>query len=384
MATTDHFKTLAQDDPEFMSRDEARWIPVEPSALDPRPMFELNEALEWREALVAIRGMNRNTAPGKCGMHVNTLKALVSEECMAHLEQVNPSFVHPDNVRVDLAEEDLPSIPTTPMGGALWKVLLAIWDLEVIPALWNEVYIVSLLKSGDPELLTNYRGISLISVSLKILSGIMVDHLGKAVDNHGLLPIAQSGFRKREEAIAQFLVMAEVVRRCHLVGASTIGIFIDFKKAYDKVCHEWGEKWGMELGLAKCGVMLWSNDSMVKADFESTTFMTPIGEIPKVSSYKYLGIIVTNYLGVFMGKDPAMPIPEGCTDAMNHALAQAAKGLKALGTLKPLLLDKFCPVPLKVELVRSLVYPIMTYGGEFIGFNKRLALPMQRVVDMAT
>ena len=98
------------------------------------------------------------------------------------------------------------------MGAALWKVLLAVWALEEIPGLWNEVHIMSLLKKGDPELLVNYQGLSLISVSLKVLLVVMVNRLEKQILSGNMhISQAQFGFRKRKEAIAQFLVMAETV-----------------------------------------------------------------------------------------------------------------------------------------------------------------------------
>ena len=68
---------------------------------------------------------------------------------------------------------------------------------------------------------------------------VMVHRLEKCVDEKLVkLSQAQSGFRKREETISQFLVMAEIVRRRHLTGLPTLGIFIDLIKAYDRVPHE--------------------------------------------------------------------------------------------------------------------------------------------------
>ena len=71
---------------------------------------------------------------------------------------------------------------------------------------------VSLLKKGDPELLVSYQGVSLISVSLKVLLLVMVHQLKKHVLNGTILIFqVQSGFHKREEAIAQFIMVAKIV-----------------------------------------------------------------------------------------------------------------------------------------------------------------------------
>lgn len=145
---------------------------------------------------------------------------------------------HPDMSVRALPERKLPEAPLSPMGKALWKVLKAVWDLEDIPDEWSEVVIVNLFKKGDPELLVNYRGLSLISVSLKIIMVVMVHRLEKLIDDEKVsITRSQSGFRRREEAIAQFLVLAESVRRRNLNGQPTLGLFIDLVKAYDRVPH---------------------------------------------------------------------------------------------------------------------------------------------------
>jgi len=85
----------------------------------------LNEELTWREIIMAIRRMRRNTAPGKDGVHVNILKQLVREECMKQLEVMNPNRVRLDHTFVDLPEEELPEEPLTAMGRAIFKILKA-------------------------------------------------------------------------------------------------------------------------------------------------------------------------------------------------------------------------------------------------------------------
>ena len=198
-------------------------------------LFELNLRPIWPDILVIIRNANRNTATGKDGVHINVLKAMVLEECMAEVARENPRFQRPDNVRVDLPEDKLPCVPLTPMGKAFYSLILNVWETGCIPKQWSEVQIVNLHKGGSTEDVNNYRGISLISCAFKVLLSLMATRLSKVSEETGLISKEQSGFRKREEAVAQATALAEIVRRRWIKGKATYGAFIDFKKAYDSV-----------------------------------------------------------------------------------------------------------------------------------------------------
>jgi hypothetical protein len=48
---------------------------------------------------------------------------------------------------------------------------------------------------------------------------------------------------------------------------------------------------------------------------------------------------------------------------LDFAMIQAKKGMRQLHVLRPFLTDRFCPIHLKVALVRNLIYPTMLYGS---------------------
>lgn len=230
----EHYCSITNYDPNGWSKNWAHWAKADLE--EDAPTREgLNVPIKWVEALLAIRRMNRNTAPGKEYMHVNILKVLVKEECMAKVKADNPEWVRQDFIRIDLRTADLPEEPLTPMGKALLKVLQSSWETSHVPQLWKEVYISHLYKYGDPEMLTNYRGLSLISCTMKILLGILEDRLSKTLDETKSIVPEQSGFRKNEEAVAQFIAIHEMVRRRQNNELPTFAVFIDFKKAYDRV-----------------------------------------------------------------------------------------------------------------------------------------------------
>ena len=230
-----HYRNIMQFDPDGHAMDEEYWASKRLSSERAEQELKgINDELRWPEALLSIRRMKRNTSPGSDGVHVNVLKQLVREECMEAIRIRNPGFIRPEYTLVDLPEEELPIQPTTRMGKALFKVLRAAWAQEKIPEEWQEVHLISLAKpNADPELMDSYRGITLISSAEKVLLGMLTERLAEVV------PLAQEqgGFRKREEAIAQFLALSEIVRRRYLDGKDTLGIFVDFKKAYDRVQH---------------------------------------------------------------------------------------------------------------------------------------------------
>lgn len=517
-----HYEDLLTYDPNGVSQNFAYWEGIDLGV--PKPaMVELDDDLNWPEILNTIRGMNRNTATGKDGVHINVLKAMVLEESMAQIKVLNPAFSRPDNVRIDLPRDKLPKNPLTPLGEVFYVLLQRTWRTGCIPDKWNEVQIVNLFKGGDPESTNNYRGISLISCAFKVLMAVMANRISYECLERDIIVPEQGGFRKREEAVAQATALAEIVRRRWMKGKPTYGLFIDFKKAYDRLYHgllfrvldhigcrgrfldmvkamyletkyevrvggftsesfspvrgakqgdplspilfiisinqvlqessatggarltpsdrrcaglmyaddvvalesklkdiqqtlvnvgDWGRKYGMDLGRDKCGVIMWPSskprDLRVRnriLDFETGSdhsslvgvdpwngadmldlvdqhdqhdYTSPEGIIPTVQHYKYLGITLDTRLG-----DPRRIVTGERSMELEFAFLQAKKGTKVLHALRPFLTDRFCPIQLKVLIVRNLLYSKMLYGAELIGFQQLHAEPMQRVVNTA-
>jgi hypothetical protein len=54
------------------------------------------------------------------------------------------------------------------------KLIKLIWNKEELPHQWKESIAVSIHKKGDTTDCSNYRGISLLSISYKILSNVLI------------------------------------------------------------------------------------------------------------------------------------------------------------------------------------------------------------------
>jgi hypothetical protein len=185
----------------------------------------------------------------------------------------------------------------------------------------------------------------------------------------------------------------------------------DVQAVIDNV-RDWGVDYGMELGRDKCGVIMWLGKPMVTKqkrqhqvlDLDSSDgssiedpdeepevmmrtlefkhdhyiYLTADGIVPTVKNYKYLGISLDTRLG-----DPRKIVPEQRSMELEFAFSQAAKGMRVIHALRPFLTDRFCPIAIKVMMVRNLVYSKMLYGAELIGFQAVHAEPMQRVINIA-
>ena len=60
---------------------------------------------------------------------------------------------------------------------AIHKLIIAIWNKEELPGEWKESIIVPTHKKGDKTDCNNYRGISLLPTTYKILSNILLSRL---------------------------------------------------------------------------------------------------------------------------------------------------------------------------------------------------------------
>jgi hypothetical protein len=76
---------------------------------------------------------------------------------------------------------------------ALHKLINSVRNKEELPDQWKESVIVPVQKKGDKTDCNNYRGISLLSTSYKILSNILLSRLGPHIDE--IIGDHQCGFR---------------------------------------------------------------------------------------------------------------------------------------------------------------------------------------------
>ena len=60
---------------------------------------------------------------------------------------------------------------------AIHKFIISIWNKEELPEEWKESIIVPIHKTGDKTDCNNYRGISLLPTTYKVLSNILLSRL---------------------------------------------------------------------------------------------------------------------------------------------------------------------------------------------------------------
>jgi hypothetical protein len=109
---------------------------------------------------------------------------------------------------------------------AIHILLNCVWNKEELPDQWMGSISVPVQKRGAKTDCNNYRGISLISTSYKILSNILLSRLSTYVDE--IIGDHQCGFRRNRSTTDQIWEYSETVHQ----------LFIDFKKAYDSVRSE--------------------------------------------------------------------------------------------------------------------------------------------------
>lgn len=111
-----------------------------------------------------------------------------------------------------------------------------IWQTEKIPDDWKNALIHPLHKKGDRTDVNNYRGISLLPVTYKILSQCLLDRAEKQLEHN--IGEYQAGFRPTRSCTEQILNLKLILRHQKVNNKDIICTFVDFKKAYDSIDRE--------------------------------------------------------------------------------------------------------------------------------------------------
>ena len=125
---------------------------------------------------------------------------------------------------------------------------LSLSQAEVPPQM-KVAKVTPIFKNGDPKQLSNHRPISILPVFSKILERIVYNRISSFIELNNILHPLQFGFRKLRNTSTAIISIVDKISQKFQEGEATVGLFIDFRKAFDCVNHEI-----LLRKLIKCGI----------------------------------------------------------------------------------------------------------------------------------
>ena len=133
-----------------------------------------------------------------------------------------------------------------------------------VPKDWKRADITPIYKSGNKEEPLNYRPVSLTSTMAKICERIIKDRWVNYLEDNKVLTEKQFGFRKGKSCVTNLISFySRVIDIVQERDGWADCIYLDLKKAFDKVPHK-RLLWKLEsLGGLKGKILAWMTDFLV-------------------------------------------------------------------------------------------------------------------------
>ena len=110
-------------------------------------------------------------------------------------------------------------------------------DSGIIPNDWKHANISPIYKKGERTKASNYRPVSLTSVSCKLCEHIVHSHIMSFLDKHKILTTSQHGFRSGHSCETQLIQTIHDFTSSLDNKTQTDVVIMDFSKAFDTVPH---------------------------------------------------------------------------------------------------------------------------------------------------
>ena len=119
------------------------------------------------------------------------------------------------------------------------------WRKEAIPQEFKDATIIHLFKGKrNPQVCDNHRGISLLSIAGMILARVLLNRLNEHLEQSGLLPESQCGFRKDRGTIDRIFTAWQLQEKWQEQNVDLYMPFVDLTKAVDTVSREGLDNYG--------------------------------------------------------------------------------------------------------------------------------------------
>jgi len=89
--------------------------------------------------------------------------------------------------------------------------------------------------TGDRAVCDNHRGISLLSIAVKVLACVLLNRLNGHVNSNSVIPESQCGFRSGRDTMDMIFTARQIQEKCREQHQDLLMVFIDLTKAFDSV-----------------------------------------------------------------------------------------------------------------------------------------------------
>ncbi len=108
------------------------------------------------------------------------------------------------------------------------------WEHNDIPPSWKHAIVKPILKPGkDKNDLNSYRPIALTNTMIKLTEKLIANRLSWYLEKNNLLNPSQAGFRKHRSTCDPIIRLHQEAEFSIKSGFVTVGVLIDFSKAFD-------------------------------------------------------------------------------------------------------------------------------------------------------
>jgi hypothetical protein len=122
-------------------------------------------------------------------------------------------------------------------GETLWRIInhliKLIWTQHKIPEEWSIGIIQPIHKKGDKLECSNYRAITVLNVTYKVLSGILYNRLAEYAEE--ILGDYQCRFRANRSTTDHIFAIRQIQEKACEYNIHLPNLYIDFKQAFDSV-----------------------------------------------------------------------------------------------------------------------------------------------------
>ncbi|KAJ4445236.1 hypothetical protein ANN_07037 [Periplaneta americana] len=182
----------------------------------------------WKNYFGQLLNIHRPNRNDQDEIQIETAEPFIPEPTLSEVEIAIENLKKYKSPGIDQIPAELIQEGGRTLFSEIYKLVLAIWEKEILPEQWKESIIVPIFKTGDKTNCSNFRGISLLLTSYKILSNILLRRLTPYVDE--IIGDHQCGLRRNRSTIDKiFLYSTDIGEKWEYKG-TVHQLFIDFKR----------------------------------------------------------------------------------------------------------------------------------------------------------